>query len=116
MPLQVSTQYDTTHLWQWNNVQDRVAAERAFLSGSRADRRMAQALITANPLTPESQIREEMTVPGVPPRFGYPDEALTLGDVFGGGLPDPDLNARAPIDFSGGNGGYTGTDRNVSVF
>lgn len=115
MPYKLASSiWDNTHTWM--NANDRVAAERAFSSGSRADRRMAQALITANPLTPQSQIREEMTVPGVPPRYGYNDEALTLNDVFGGRLPDPDLNARAPIDFSGGNGGYTGSDRNVTVF
>lgn len=105
---------DRTHTWQ--NAQDRVAFQRAFATGTLAERRMAQAALTANPLTPEAEIREQMTVPGVPSRYGYPDEALTIDDVFGGGLPRPDIDDKPPSDYSGGNGSYTGSDRNVTVF
>lgn len=115
MPYEIaSTIYDNTHTWQ--NAQDRVAFQRAFATGTLAERRMAQAALTANPLTPEAEIREQMTVASVPPRYGYRDEALTIDDVFGAGIPRPNIDDKPPSDYSGGNGSYTGSDRNVTVF
>jgi len=115
MPYSVASSIlDNTHTWQ--NAEDRVAFQRAFSSGTLAERRMAQAALSANPLTPESEIRDQMIVTSVPPRYGYPDEALSIDDVFGGGIPSPYIDVRGPNDYSGGNGSYTGSDRNVTVF
>lgn len=114
MPYQLaSSQLDDTHTWQ--NANDRISYERAFTEGDAAQKRCAVALMTADRSTPESFIRSILTVSGVPPRYGYSDEPLTLDAVFGGGLPSPHINDAAPTDYSGTNAGYTGSDRNVSV-
>lgn len=112
MPWSVAdTIYDRTHTWV--NENDRVAFERAFASGTLAERRIAQAVLSASPATPNASIREMMTAPLPPPRYGYPDEALGIDDVFGGGVPSPPQ--AYPADYSGGAGSYTGSDRNVTV-
>ena len=101
--------YDRTHTWQ--NANDRVAFERAFAVGTMEERKIALAVLTASPQTPEAFISAELTVPGVPPRYGYDDEPYTISDMFTEGIP------RIPqAGYSGTSGSYTGSDRNVTVF
>lgn len=100
-----SSIYDDTHTWQ--NANDRVAAERVFMEGNQSRRKEAMALITANPVTPEEEIRARLTIPGVPPRFGYvKNDAPVLDEVLNIIPPDP---GTYPTDFSGSNGEYSGS-------
>lgn len=92
----------------WNNANDRVSAERTFVEGNQSRRKEAMALITANPITPEQEIRERLTIPGIPPRFGYVDNnAPVLDQVLNITPPDP---GTYPTDFSGSYGEYSGSD------
>lgn len=112
MPVEIADSIlDRTHTWQ--NENDRVAFERAFATGSLAERRIAQAVLSASPDTPEAVIRAQMTAPPPPPRYGYRVDALGIDDVLGGGLPDPPQYS--PSDYSGGAGSYTGSDRHMAV-
>ena len=106
-----SSIWDQTHAWQ--NMNDRVEWERVVNQGSLADRRIAQALLTADPATPEAMITEQMTIPGVPNKVGLERAPLTIADIFDGGLPDPHLRDQAPTDYSGGGGSYTGSERGL---
>jgi hypothetical protein len=105
-----STIYDNTHTWQ--NMQDRVSYQRAFATEDNlVSKKMAMAMILANPLTPAEEIREILTVPGVPPKIGYEQgTSPTLDDVFMGGIPDPQDPGTYPTDFSGSYGEYSGSD------
>jgi hypothetical protein len=97
--------YDDTHTWQ--NANDRVEYERAFTEGNQSRRKEAMALITADRNTPEEMIRERLTIPGTPPRFGYEkNDAPTLDDVLMVTPPDP---GTYPTDFSGSYGEYSGS-------
>lgn len=97
--------YDDTHTWQ--NANDRVEWERSFAEGNQARRKEALALITADRETPEELIRERLTIPGMPPRFGFQDgSAPTINDVLVVSPPDP---GTYPTDFSGSNGEYSGS-------
>lgn len=96
---------DDTHTWQ--NANDRVEFQRAFETGIYQKRLMAKALITAYPGTPGEEITQNLTVPGVPDRFGYEQRAISIDDVFTDQLPDPHLNDGPPTKFSGGNGEYS---------
>lgn len=99
---------DDTHTWQ--NAQDRVEFQRAFDEGPYQKRLMAKALITAFPGTPEEEIAQNLTVPGVPDRFGYDQHPVSTDDIFSSELPDPHLADGPPTKFSGGNGEYSGSD------
>lgn len=99
------------HSHQWQNAQDRVEWQRAFGEPDAQRQMMAQAMLCANPLTPEQMIQDNLTVHDVPPREGYPaGSAPTIDDIFGGGLPDPHLHDAPPTGFGGTNGEYSGTD------
>lgn len=97
--------YDTSHMWQ--NTDDRVSYERAFQQDPVEQRKIAQALATADPGTPQDAITALMTVPGVPPRFGYRDEAFTIGDMFSRSLGH--VNDFPPTNFSGRVSEFSGT-------
>jgi hypothetical protein len=110
MPYGVAqTIYDTTHVWQ--NMNDRVAFQRAFREGGPEERRMALAALTADPGTPAEEIRQLLIVHGTPPRTGYPldGDETTVESIFAGAIPDP-LGHRA-TDFSGTQGEITGSSR-----
>jgi hypothetical protein len=64
------------------NANDRVEYEKAFESGELETRKMAMALMCADPSTPENFIRANLTNPEMPPRYGYTDIEPTLDDVF----------------------------------
>lgn len=113
------TQYDDSHPWQdgyyayrapyWNNASDRVAYERIFAQGSFEDRQIAQAMITQNPLTPNSEIAEKMTVHTVPPKFGYNDTEITINDVVQNDFTDDHLFDRHTTEFSDRRSGVEST-------
>jgi hypothetical protein len=105
------TMYDSTHTWQ--NTQDRVAYQRAFAQGTMQDRKIAQALITANPLTPNSEIMINMNQPPAPVRFGTITVPLTIDKVLQGDLDyeSSHVNDSTTSDFSGSNGAYESTSQ-----
>jgi hypothetical protein len=104
---------DGTHTWQ--NENDRVSYQRAFVQGDMAQKRIAIALLSASPLTSGDEIRAQLTAPAftAPP---IPSEPITINDIFGGGLPDAHLNDQSPTDYSGGGGSYTGSDRGTMAW
>jgi hypothetical protein len=102
-PQLADTRYNYTSPW-YNNANDRVAWERAFLQGDFEDRQMAQAMITQNPSTPNAEIRTKMTVSGTPSRFGYNDTQKSITDVLEV-EPDPHINDMHTTDFSGTTSG-----------
>lgn len=101
------------HTHTWINENDRVSYERAFANGDLAAKRCAQAILSADPATPEAVITEQMTAPLYTPTKA-PGVPVTIADIFGGRLPDPDVYNNAPTDYSGGPAGYSGSERNVS--
>jgi hypothetical protein len=112
MPYQLQSGIlDDTHTWQ--NENDRVAYERAFASGTLSEKRMAIALMTASPLTPDNEIRAQLTAPVNTPMLA-PAEPITINDIFDGGVADPHAKDQSPTDYSGGNGGYTGSERGLA--
>ncbi len=105
-----NTVYDSGVNAQWQNANDRVAYQRAFNEGDGEQKRIAQALLTANPLTANIEIQHNMTTQGFPPRFGYDDTPLTLPQVLGDELDPNNVDRRAWNDFSGTDSSYSGTD------
>jgi len=90
------TVYDGTHTW--NNEHDKGAYKRAFMQGTDEERLMAAALMCADPATPESMIRSNLTAPKPPRRFGYTKEEPSIDDAFADyQAPDP----HSMFDFSG---------------
>lgn len=76
------TQYAANiHPW-WNNLNDKVAYERMFSEGHPQKMRVAQAMISQDPLTSRSEIRNNMTVKGTPSKTGYPTKELTIYQVL----------------------------------
>lgn len=104
-PIESNTYYDDSHTWQ--NANDRVLAERVMLRSPQEEQLMDQALATQDPAYPEELIRENLTMQGVPSRYGYQDlraDPPTLDYMFSG-MPDPHMNDAHPTDFSGTNAG-----------
>jgi hypothetical protein len=105
-PIDASTVYDDTHTWQ--NVQDRVSAERVLLRSPEEEQLMSQALACADRSMPEDVIRANMTFMEPPPLYGYEDQRAVppgIDYVFSSRLPDGHLNDHTPSDFSGTNAG-----------
>jgi hypothetical protein len=110
---QADTVYDfNQHPW-WSNANDRVAYQRAFSEGNDAVKRETQALISQSPLTPRSEIRNNMTVKGVPSRAGYNPEELTIKDVLNVDYTPTNARANTSLwnDFSGSNSETNATVR-----
>lgn len=103
--LTANGQYDNTQAW--NNDNDRVMWERAFTQGARQVQLEAQALMCADPATPNDFIRNQMTAPDAPPLFGaMAMTSPTIEDILAGSYSNSgNLNDRAPTDFSGTNAG-----------
>lgn len=96
----------------WNNLNDRVAYMREFAIGNPENMRIAQAMISQDPTTPDTEIRSNMIVHSVPPRTGYRDTELTITDVLNHNYEaDPHINDSAWNDFSGENGETNSTQR-----
>lgn len=112
MPVQLAdTLYDDTHTWQ--NANDRVAYQRAFeAADTNTDRKIAQALLTANPLTSNIEIQVNMNQPPIPKRLGIGVEPPTIIDILNNDLDRSEpVNTSLWNDFSGSNGSYEGTER-----
>lgn len=97
----------------WNNLNDRVAYMREFAVGGPEVQRVAQAMISQDPLTPREEIRQNMTTRNFPPRFGYPSEELTITQVLDNDfeLAQTHVNDTAWNEFSDTNGEINSTDR-----
>jgi hypothetical protein len=93
----------------FRNANDRVEWERTFRTGTDAQRLMAAAMITANPGTPEAEIREKLSVPPLPAAGPVSVTQMTITDVLGiGAAADAGhMYDRSPTDFSGTPGGYS---------
>jgi hypothetical protein len=77
---------DRSHPWQqgpnWQNLNDKVEWERAAKQGAPEQRQMAIAMYCADPDTPNEVIRELLTNPAFPPRYGYDREVPGIADIL----------------------------------
>ena len=105
MRVQPNTEYDMTHSWQ----NDRVEYERTFYGGTYEQNTCAQALISANPMTSNKEIAENMNMPHNPPRSGYETKPLTIQDVLYDQIPQSHIGDAHTTDFSGKVSGRDGT-------
>lgn len=95
------TTYDYTKPW-FNNANDRVAYERAFVSGSFEDKQMAQAMLTSLPSTTDAEITLKMTVSSAPDRFGYNRQEMGIRDIVNNDFGFPGhVDDSHTTDFSG---------------
>lgn len=95
--------YDSTHTWQ--NANDRVSSERSFRLDPIERAKIAQALATADPATPNLAIQENMTAgPAVPLP---PSEPITVMQCFSRDLGH--VSDYAPTNFSGRVSDFSGT-------
>jgi hypothetical protein len=111
---QAETRYGFDIYPWWNNLNDRVAYERMFAEGHPTKMRIAQAMISQNPLTPDSEIRRNMTAKPQP-RFGVKTEQLTIRDVLDHNYEHENAkyqqNHSLWNDFSDSDGEINSTDR-----
>src|SRR6266478_8250820 len=94
-------------VYPWfNNANDRVAYQRAFESGHPEAMRIAQAMLSQDPLTPDSEIRQNMTTRNFPPRFGYRTDELTISEVLSSDLELSGAHVNTTLwnEFSDSNG------------
>ena len=77
-----NTIYDAGMRPWYNDLNDRLMYQRAFLTGGGQTKRIAQAMLSQNPLTPDSEIRQNMTALTTPRRFGYNDQELTIQQIL----------------------------------
>lgn len=101
--------YDQSDVWG-SATNDRVAWERSFTQGTDAQQKMAQAMITQSMATPDAEIRAKMTMLPPPAPSGLVNVQPTIDDIFQVG-PKGIPASRKPTDFSGSEGGYTGTSQ-----
>lgn len=97
----------------WNNLNDRVAYQRAFAMGSPEVKRVAQAMLSQDPLTPREEIRYNMTTRNFPARYGYDTDEKTIGEVLNNDfeLARTHVDDTLWNDFSDTNGEINGTAR-----
>jgi hypothetical protein len=110
---QADTRYAVNVYPWWNNLNDKVAYERMFAEGHPVKMREAQAMISQNPLTSRDEIRNNMTARGVPSKYGYPTEELTINDVLNQDFRSTGAhdNDRLWNDFSESSGEINATQR-----
>ncbi len=89
------------------NASDRAAWESTFRMGTDGQRRMAVAMITANPNTSEDEIRAKLSSPPPPAPGPVSVTQMTLDDVLavGATVNSAHLYDRSPSDFSGSPAG-----------
>lgn len=107
------TTYDRgIHPW-WNNLNDRVAYQRSFTEGGPEEKRVAQAMLSQDPLTSRDEIRQNMTTRNFPARLGYPVDELTIDQILNNDfeLAATHVNDSAWNDFSDTNGEVNSTNR-----
>ena len=107
------TIYDNgLHPW-FNNLNDRVAYQRSFIRGGPQEKRIAQAMLSQDPLTPRQEIQANMTTRNFPNRFGYPIDELNISQILNHEfeLAATHVNDSAWNDFSDTNGEVNSTNR-----
>jgi hypothetical protein len=109
-----STVYDADVNYHWQNANDRVSYQREFFTGTYEQRLCAQALMTANPETPNEEISANLDNPYVPDRFGYDDNQITIHDILDGPLAESRSHVADyhTTDFSGKVSGRDGSEVN----
>ena len=107
------TQYAVEIYPWWNNLNDRVAYQREFYTGEPQRMRIAQAMISQDPLTPRSEIKRNMTALTTPSKYDYDGRELTIEQVLNNEfeLADTHVDDSAWNDFSGSNGESNSTQR-----
>jgi len=80
--VKADTQYALEVYPWWNNLNDKVSYERMFAEGHPIKMRVAQAMISQDPNTSRDEIRQNMTVTGVPSKTGYPTQELTISQIL----------------------------------
>jgi hypothetical protein len=80
------TIYDIDANYHWQNANDRVAYEREMFGGTYEERTAAQALMTANPQTPNAEITANLDHPFIPAKYGYDTDQITIDDILAGPL------------------------------
>jgi hypothetical protein len=97
--------------WQ-QNINDLVDYKRAFQAGDGEIKREAQAMISQNPALPREELKQNMTTHKFPPRFGYPQDELTINQVLAGSYQqDVEMTMDEWNNFSGSNGEINSTAR-----
>lgn len=105
-----STVYDEG-LRPWvNDRRDLENYKRAFQSGNGETRRIAQAMISQNPVTPRQEIQQNMTTRKLPNRYGYDKKQPNIMQILEG-TRDPDTGSTEWNDFSGSKGEIDSTLR-----
>lgn len=105
------TVYDAQVNYHWMNANDRVSYQRVFEQGGTVqDRKVAQALITANPATPNREIATNMNRPQIPD-IRTETTPKTIDDILAGDYysDGAHINDSTSADFSGSNGVWEGT-------
>lgn len=113
MPEVANPVYDEGLRPWWNNLNDRVDYQRKFTAGDGETKRIAQAMLSQNPLTPNDEIRANMTTKRFPPRFGYNDQELTVMDILKNHF-QTEADVAEWNNFSGSQGEINSSTRNVS--
>jgi hypothetical protein len=97
------------HPWQ-QNINDLVDFRRMFTEGDGEAKKEAQAMISQNPMTPNAEIRRNMTTRKFPPRFGYNDQELTAWQILKNHL-QTEAEVSEWNNFSGSQGEINSTNR-----
>jgi hypothetical protein len=94
------------------NINDLVDYKRAFQTGGGEQKRIAQAMISQNPVLPRSEIKQNMITHRLPPRFGYKDTPLTIRQILANDLQkDAEISMQEWNNFSGSQGAIESTQR-----
>lgn len=108
-----NTVYDTNTNYHWQNASDRESLLRTFSQDDIQHRKMAQALLTANPLTTNEEIQVNMNQPGSPGKLDERQETMGIEDVLANDINynANHLNDSHATDFSGSQAGWEATMR-----
>lgn len=111
MPWSIAdTEYDNTH--PWDSMFNGAQSSDVFRQDPRQVKLMSQAVMTADPNTPEDFIRENMTA-GTPVDAGPARPQPTIEGILSGADLQPNrLYDRPPTDFSGTPAGIEASSRN----
>lgn len=97
----------------WNNLNDRVAYMREFSTGEPERQRVAQAMITQDPLTTRVEIKKNMTSYKIPPKTGYDVDEPTITKILNNEfeLAGTHVDTSLWNEFSDSNGEVNSTER-----
>lgn len=108
MPEIASTIYDEGQRPWRQSINDLVDYKRAFTAGGGEQKKIAQAMISQNPVLPRQEIQQNMTAISTPPRFGYDYSELTVSAILQGQYLS---EADEWDNFSGSSGEINSTER-----